>query len=117
MCCRPRFLTIALLIFHGTLLLPICHAQTATNSLESHIREHYTKQEHMIPMRDGVRLYTAVYIPRDTSQKNPILIKRTPYGSGPYGSDKYPSALGPSEQFAQGRLHLCQSGCAWSVSF
>ncbi|MFM7037625.1 MAG: CocE/NonD family hydrolase, partial [Planctomycetaceae bacterium] len=101
MCPRPRFLTIALLMFLSTLPFQDCRAQSTASSIEVHIREHYTKQEHMIPMRDGVRLYTAVYIPKDTSKIWPILIKRTPYGSGPYGLEKYPAALGPSEQFAR----------------
>ena len=38
-------------------------AQT-TDTLESYIRLHYDKQEHMIPMRDGVKLFTAVYLPQ-----------------------------------------------------
>ena len=68
---------------------------------ESYIRLHYTKQEHMIPMRDGVKLFTAVYLPRDTTKKYPILIKRTPYAVSPYGADKFPSSLGPSEHFVK----------------
>ena len=68
---------------------------------ESYIRLHYTKQEHMIPMRDGVKLFTAVYLPRDTTKKYPILIKRTPYAVSPYGTDKFPSSLGPSEHFVK----------------
>ncbi len=72
-------------------------AQTAENSLESYIRLHYIKQEHQIPMRDGVKLFTTVFLPRDTSQKYPFLIKRTPYSVAPYGEDKYPAALGPSD--------------------
>jgi len=71
------------------------------SQLESYIRLHYTKQEHMIPMRDGVKLFTAVYLPRDTTKTYPILMKRTPYSSGPYGVDKYPSSLGPSEHFVK----------------
>lgn len=66
-------------------------------SLESYIRLHYTKQEHLVPMRDGVKLMTAVYLPRDTSQTYPILMKRTPYSVAPYGVDKFPATLGPSE--------------------
>src|SRR3989442_864545 len=46
----------------------------------------YSKSEHQIAMRDGIKLYTAVYSPTDTSQKYPILMIRSPYGSGPYGS-------------------------------
>jgi putative CocE/NonD family hydrolase len=56
------------------------------------IREHYTKHEHRIPMRDGARLFTAVYVPKDTSRRWPILMRRTPYGVGPYGADNYPDA-------------------------
>ncbi len=68
---------------------------------EGYIRLHYTKQEHMIPMRDGVKLFTAVYLPRDTTRKYPLLIKRTPYAVSPYGVDKFPSSLGPSEHFVK----------------
>ncbi len=50
----------------------------------------YTKREVMIPMRDGVRLFAAVYAPKDTVQKHPILMMRTPYSSGPYGADRFP---------------------------
>ncbi len=68
------------------------------NPLESYIRLHYTKQEHLVPMRDGVKLLTAVYLPRDTTQTYPLLMKRTPYSVAPYGVDKFPASLGPSEQ-------------------
>jgi uncharacterized protein len=64
------------------------------------IKEHYIKSEHQIQMRDGKRLFTIVYSPKDTSQKYPILIHRTPYGSGPY-NDIYRPSLGPSPRFAQ----------------
>ncbi len=98
---RRHCLPIAALLLWTTLLLPASHGQTSAPPLEDYIRDHYIKQEHMIPMRDGVRLYTAVYIPRDTSVKWPVLIKRTPYGSGPYGPDRFPAGLGPSAHFAR----------------
>ena len=47
-------------------------------------------------MRDGIRLFTAVNIPKDRSTTYPILLKRTPYNVGPYGSDRYAENLGPS---------------------
>ncbi len=50
-------------------------------------------------MRDGARLFTAVYAPKDDSQRYPFLITRTPYSVSPYGVDQYPAQLGPSEQF------------------
>ena len=53
------------------------------------IKEHYTKQEVMIPMRDGVKLYTAIYEPVDKTQKHPILMQRTCYSAGPYGEGRY----------------------------
>lgn len=55
------------------------------------VRTHYNKQEVMIPMRDGIRLFTAIYTPKDTSKTYPILMKRTPYSSGPYGADQFPA--------------------------
>ncbi len=66
-----------------------------------HIKSHYTKYEHMIPMRDGVRLFTAVYVPKDDSQRYPIMLSRSPYSSGPYGADRYRSELGPSSAFGK----------------
>ncbi|HMH34525.1 MAG TPA: CocE/NonD family hydrolase [Puia sp.] len=47
--------------------------------------ENYYKIEQYISMRDGVRLFTSIYIPRDSTEKHPILISRTPYGCAPYG--------------------------------
>ncbi len=65
-------------------------------------RENYTKFEYKIPMRDGARLFTAVYIPNDRSKKYPILLRRTPYSVEPYGADAYAGGpLGPSPQFAR----------------
>ncbi|HEX3866338.1 MAG TPA: CocE/NonD family hydrolase, partial [Gemmatimonadaceae bacterium] len=60
----------------------------------------YTKTEYHIPMRDGVQLFTAVYVPRDTTRRYPIMMTRTPYSVGPYGANAYPRALGPSQRFA-----------------
>ena len=64
-----------------------------------YIRSHYAKYEYQIPMRDGVKLFTSVYIPYDKSQKMPMLMQRTPYRVAPYGADKYKTKLGPSEIF------------------
>ncbi|ATL47671.1 X-Pro dipeptidyl-peptidase [Chitinophaga caeni] len=56
---------------------------------EAWMREHYTKREFYIPMRDGVRLFTAVYMPKDRSTKHPVLMSRTPYSCAPYGEEHY----------------------------
>ncbi|WP_205855190.1 CocE/NonD family hydrolase [Pirellula sp. SH-Sr6A] len=66
---------------------------------ENVIRLHYDKEERMIPMRDGVSLFTAIYTPKDKSKTYPILMKRTPYSCAPYGPDAFPASLGPSEHF------------------
>src|SRR5208337_331958 len=60
-------------------------------------RSHYTKYDFHIPMRDGVKLFTSVYAPKDLSTPYPILMRRTPYSVGPYGADNYPNIVGPSE--------------------
>jgi putative CocE/NonD family hydrolase len=68
---------------------------------EDYIKAHYTKYEYRVPMRDGKRLFTAVYVPKDFSQPYPILINRTPYSIPPYGEDQYPKQLGPSDEFVK----------------
>ncbi|MCS6873994.1 MAG: CocE/NonD family hydrolase [Pyrinomonadaceae bacterium] len=70
------------------------------SELARYIRENYTKREVYIPMRDGVKLFTAIYEPKDKSQKYPILLNRTPYSVAPYGEDKFRETLGPNELFA-----------------
>ena len=60
------------------------------------LKAHYTKSEHYITMRDGVRLFTSVYTPKDKSKTYPILMKRTPYSLRPYGVNNYPNYLGPN---------------------
>ena len=67
------------------LLILVATAQTDQDSLW--IRENYTKLEQYVPMRDGTRLFTAIYLPRDQSEKHPILMTRTPYSCAPYGKD------------------------------
>ena len=59
------------------------------------IRNIYEKVEVDIPMRDGVKLHTVVYAPRDRRKKYPIMLKRTPYSVAPYG-DVYSPRIGPS---------------------
>ncbi len=47
-------------------------------------------------MRDGVKLFTIVYVPKDKSQAYPMLMNRTPYAVAPYGKDAFRAQLGPS---------------------
>ncbi|MDQ2746476.1 MAG: CocE/NonD family hydrolase [Acidobacteriota bacterium] len=69
--------------------------------LADYIKQNYTKREEMIPMRDGVRLFTSIYEPKDKSQKYPIMYDRTPYTVAPYGADKFKPQLGPNALFAK----------------
>lgn len=78
------------------LMVTSLQAQRETNP---DIKASYTKIERMIPMRDGIKLFTAIYIPKDSSEKYPILMMRTPYSCRPYGEDKYPGRLGPNGLF------------------
>ncbi|MES2389373.1 MAG: CocE/NonD family hydrolase [Bacteroidota bacterium] len=58
------------------------------------VKAHYTKLEFMVPMRDGVKLFTSVYVPTATG-KYPIMLNRTPYSVGPYGPNEYKKTIGP----------------------
>jgi uncharacterized protein len=74
-------------------------AQNRPEAPEFDVKEHYTKYEYRIPMRDGVHLFTSVYVPKDSSRAYPFLIDRTPYSVGPYSVDQYRTNLGPSPDF------------------
>jgi putative CocE/NonD family hydrolase len=68
------------------------------------VRENYTKFEYRIPMRDGVKLFTSVYIPKDVFSEErtyPMMLERTGYNVAPYGLEQYRASLGPSELFAR----------------
>ena len=81
--------TLGKLVLITSLLLgafiPRGWAQHRPDSVELRLREIYTKREVMIPMRDGVKLYTAVYEPKDNGRQHPILMHRSPYSCPPYG--------------------------------
>jgi len=64
------------------------------------VRENYLKSEYQVEMRDGIKLYTIVYTPKDISKKYPILMQRTPYSIGPYG-DRIRSRLSSNELLEQ----------------
>ncbi len=74
-------------------LLPSSHARSQTAAFD--VRANFTKSEHQIAMRDGKKLFTVVYAPKDTSRTYPFLMERTPYSAGPYGAEAYRNSLGP----------------------
>ncbi len=86
---------------------PLAQAQPAPAPAEDFVKAHYTKYEYRIPMRDGVKLFTAIYVPKAGAFSAdpgpyPIMMDRTPYSVGPYGEDRYPAHLGPSTEFENG---------------
>lgn len=76
-------------------------AQPALAQGPDAVRAAYTRSEHRIRMRDGTRLFTVVYSPKDDSQKYPLLLNRTPYSVGPYPSGSFKDNVGPSPLFAK----------------
>jgi len=91
-----KFSLATLLILVSTAAL---FSQTRPDPPDFDAKEHYTKYEYRIPMRDGVHLFTSVYVPKDSSHSYPFLIDRTPYSVGPYGVDLYRTQLGPAPEF------------------
>ena len=63
------------------------------------VKEHFTKKEVYVPMRDGVKLFTSIYIPKDISKtlKYPFLMQRTCYSVAPYGENEFKTSLGPNQ--------------------
>jgi putative CocE/NonD family hydrolase len=83
----------------GLIAMVIAAAVWWVSRSRAGIAARYTKFEVRIPMRDGVRLFTAVYVPNDTSRAWPFLITRTPFGVEPYGANRFPARIGPSAAF------------------
>jgi uncharacterized protein len=108
--CQRCSATLGFLTIVAPVLLP---STTVAQGIE-HVKSHYTKFEYRIPMRDGVKLFTAVYVPKDDSRTYPFLMMRTPYSIDPYGADQYKEDLGPSPVFGrEGYIFVYQDvrGC------
>lgn len=74
------------------LIIAFCHVLQFAHALNPDslwVINNYTKIERQIPMRDGIRLFTSIYVPNDGSENHPFLITRTPYSCKPYGGDKF----------------------------
>ena len=71
------------------LLILASFTSEAQRADTSWITTNYIKKEIYIPMRDGVRLFTSVYMPKSTTEDHPILMTRTPYSCRPYGEDNF----------------------------
>jgi uncharacterized protein len=79
------------------IFLPFSLSAQQVNQDSAYISDNYTKIERMITMRDGVRLFTAIYIPKNENEKYPFLMERTPYSCWPYGETHLPKRwIGPN---------------------
>src|SRR5207249_5459070 len=89
----------------GVLLLSMTAAGCSLAALggqdDSRVRARYTKREVQIAMRDGVKLFTSIYLLKDTTRSCAIMLSRTPFGVAPYGPDAFKTALGPSKHFEE----------------
>src|SRR5579885_3056916 len=95
--CYSLRMSLRLLAIFFALAASLLAADDEEKKQLAYTRAHYSKYEYRIPMRDGVRLFATVYIPKDYSERYPILMQRTPYSVAPYGADNYRVHLGPSD--------------------
>jgi putative CocE/NonD family hydrolase len=94
-----KFLLIVLIVF----TFSSCKKTKAPVILEqakiedTYAKDNYIKKEVMIEMRDGIKLHTTIYTPKNTSKDYPILMMRTPYSCKPYGEDEFKTKVGPNK--------------------
>jgi hypothetical protein len=106
---RISFIAVAAI---ATILFPLTARHSSTHAQQSS-REYtavFDKIEAMIPVRDGIKLHTEIYIPKNASTPLPILFERTPYGiSSPNSSGGYSSMLGRyNEMISEGYIFVFQ---------
>jgi putative CocE/NonD family hydrolase len=91
-------------------LLGLTYTANSQNyALDSaYVRDNFIKSEHLVPMRDGVRLFTTVYAPRDKRVAVPFLLNRTPYSCSPYGKEAYRTGFQNMELARQGYIYVFQ---------
>ena len=77
--------------------------KTTQDTEVNYVLENYDKTETIITTRDGVKLFTTIYSPKDKSTTYPILMQRTPYSVRPYGADKFRKNIAPNK-------HLMEEG-------
>ncbi|SFW61486.1 hypothetical protein SAMN02927921_02724 [Sinomicrobium oceani] len=80
-----------------SLLLLTLFLSVSCLAQEYDVKAHYDKQEVAITMRDGIKLHTTIYSPKDKTRKYPVVMQRTPYSCAPYGEGQYRSKIGPNE--------------------
>ncbi|MEO6805001.1 MAG: CocE/NonD family hydrolase [Edaphobacter sp.] len=80
---------------------------------DDYVKTHYAKYEYRIPMRDGAKMFAAVYVPKMGAFKDagpyPFLMTKTPYSCAPYGVDNFPARIGPNKDLMEsGYIFVCE---------
>jgi putative CocE/NonD family hydrolase len=70
---------------------------TQAGAQNNYVKEHFNKTDTLITMRDGIRLYTVIYTPKNQTRSYAILMERTPYSAGPYGNTSFSRSVGPND--------------------
>ena len=94
-------------------ILLLLWAMGLAANTEFDVRAHYDRSVYKIPVRDGIKLHTVVYTPKNKSQTYPFLMVRTPYSASPYGPDEFhpPERMAPSDDFLEdGYIFVFQDG-------
>ena len=102
---RPRHLiaSAALLLGVAVVALPGAHAQRPSSPLDSL----FDRREARVPMRDGIKLFTVILVPRRNAGALPVLLSRTPYGTDGWGGTSN-IAVGFKELIADGYVFVFQ---------
>ena len=93
------------LIFLSTLIISCRKTPKVADAeiSETYVSDNYTKSEVDITMRDGIKLHTTIYSPKDSSKEYPIIMQRTPYSSQPYGAGNFKEKIAPN-------IHMMKDG-------
>ena len=102
-----RFLSKYAVLVLAILFVSSCAKTTKKSSVtaivDTYVADNYNKKEVAITMRDGAKLHTTIYSPKDSSREYPIIMQRTPYSSRPYGENQFKKQIGPN-------IHLMKEG-------
>jgi predicted acyl esterase len=87
-------------------LVVVCQIRADEPQQKPDLPQLFVKKEVMIPMRDGVKLHTEIYTPRDAKSALPIFIERSPYGISASDKGYSPALYRYSEMFGMA-IFLC----------
>jgi putative CocE/NonD family hydrolase len=94
---------VLIIVLIGFSILSCKKTNLSETQPSTYVQEHYDKTETTITMRDGIKLFTTIYSPKDKSIKYPILLMRTPYSCQPYGINQFKEGIAPNK-------HLMKEG-------